>query len=426
MAVTNIPYGEQSYDAGFQWPSSDPTPVPTPLPPLYPQQPTESISVGYPVTEPTALAPGAVEGAVTPTPPTTPTPSPVPSDSGIPPVDMSFYPGWNDQNAIDADWANTWQQKTGATTPSPEDLYREQYPNTDIGSFDLSAPEHYQEIESQYGARMDYLNKAEQAIRAGQPDILAGIAADMKAAQAKASTAKGKELGVLKGSATEATRRKEDALASARRLYNELRMGGRQRFGGASSAGEAMNTLLGIEQQRQMGQTRRGWGQTMQEISRRKADIENQYQDQLLQLEANDKNAKNQANQEFRARLDEINNNRLLASDAKIQARLGVLQDLRDKNFQIQAQNQQFRQQLEANRQQQQMDLDTYAQKLQMSSGYGQAATTSYLGNTTVTPTSSLTATGKPSMSPADFNASVLQGATSSIDDKYKNIFGQY
>ena len=40
--------------------------------------------------------------------------NPAPQQSGgVPGVDMSFYQGWTDQNAINADWANTWQQKLG-------------------------------------------------------------------------------------------------------------------------------------------------------------------------------------------------------------------------------------------------------------------------------------------------------------------------
>lgn len=35
------------------------------------------------------------------------------ANGGIPGVDMKFYQGWNDQNAINADWAQTWQQKLG-------------------------------------------------------------------------------------------------------------------------------------------------------------------------------------------------------------------------------------------------------------------------------------------------------------------------
>ena len=349
--------------------------------------------------------------------------------------------GWNDMNAAYQDFLATggpgkesmgasggWTPTTynnpytnqAATTteqspniPSKEEMLRGAYPTTDLGKFDLGADEFMNEINSQYGGRMDYLSKAEQAIRSGQPEILEALAADMRAGTSRAGTARGAELGTLQGAGQQATGRKEDALASARRLYSELRRGSQQRFGGASSAGEAMNTLLGVEQQKQMGQTRRDFGQTMATIDREKTKIESQYQDQLLQLEANNTRDKAQAQNEFRSRLDEINNNRLLASDAKYQARLGVLQDLRDKNFQIQAQQEQFKQQLEANRQQQAMDLDTYAQQLKMSSGAGQGASNAFSNQTTVNPRSDITAGGGPSSQPVDFNAKVLQGFTS-------------
>jgi len=36
------------------------------------------------------------------------------SGSGIPSVDMSFYQGWNDPNAIRMDWEQTWRSKTGS------------------------------------------------------------------------------------------------------------------------------------------------------------------------------------------------------------------------------------------------------------------------------------------------------------------------
>ena len=319
--------------------------------------------------------------------------------------------GWTDEAAIIADINATGgpQQPSG---PSPEDLFAQQFPQSDIGSFDLGAGEFQSEIQSQFQARTDYLNQAEQAIRAGQPEILEALAADMRAGTSRAGTARGAELGTLQGAGQQATGRKEDALASARRLYSELRRGSQQRFGGASSAGEAMNTLLGVEQQKQMGQTRRDFGQTMATIDREKTKIESQYQDQLLQLEANNKRDKAQATNEFNARLDEINHNRLLASDAKYQARLGVLQDLRDKNFQIQAQQTQFKQQLEANRQQQIMDLDTYSKQLKMSSGAGQGASNAFSNQTTVNPRSDITAGGGPSLQPVDFNAKVLQGFT--------------
>ena len=367
--------------------------------------------------------------------------------------DMGLYPGWRETEAR-ADYAATggpkrsigatgsWEEpaftpqsytnpysgQTGATTeqnqiaPTKEQMLMSAYPEADLGQFDLNADDFMSEIESQYGARMSYLDKAKMAIEAGQPEILAGIAADMKAGTSRAGTAQQKELGVLKGAEAQTTGRKEDALASARRLYDELRRGGQQRFGGASSAGEAMNTLLGVEQQKQMGQTQRDFGQTMSQIAQEKTNIESQYQDQLLQLESDNTNAINQVNQEFRSRLDEIEQNRLLAGDAKSQARLGVLQELRDKAFQIQAQHTQFKQQLDMMKQQQQMDLDTYSQQLQMSSGAGQQASQQYLGATSTSPTSQLTATGKTGYTPQGISSAV--GQMGDLDERTQFMQG--
>ena len=343
-----------------------------------------------------------------------------PSDGGGATRDLSQFTPTTYNNPYTGQPGTTTQQNPVA--PTKEQMLQGAYPTTDIGSFDLGADDFMSEIQSQYAARNEYLTKAEQAIREGNPEILEGIAADLKAGKAQAGTAKGKVAGELQGSVSEATGRKEDALASARRLYDELRRGGVQRFGGATSAGDAMNTLLGVEQQKQAGQTQRDFGQTMATIEREKANVESQYQDQLLQLEADNKNSVNQANQEFRSRLDDINQNRLLASDAKSQARLGVLQDLRNKAFQIQAQNQQFRQQLEAQKQQQQMDLDAYAQKLQMSGGVGQQATQTFGQDTTTSPTSNITATGQQSSRPVGITQSV--GQIGDLDERTNFLQG--
>ena len=432
MAIN--PLTQQSFDPGFQFP----TPVPTPFGPAPTQGEQSELGTGFysatPVTT-TATSPiqipqggGDVLGGSTQ--------QSAPSGGGDMGSLIQQYKdrGWTDEAAIIADINATGgpQQPSG---PSPEDLFAQQFPQSDIGSFDLGAGEFQSEIQSQFQARTDYLNQAEQAIRTGQPEILEGIAADLRAGKGRAGTAKGSELGVLKGSEQEARGRKEDVMASSRRLFNELRMGARQRFGGSTSASEAMNTLLGVEQQRQQGQTGREFGQTMQQISRQKSDIESRFQSQLQQLEADNVNSINQANQEFRARLDEVEQNRLLASDAKSEARLTVLQDLRDKAFAINAQRDQFKQQLEANRQQQQLDLDSFAQQLQLSSGFGQQATQGFNQRTTTSPTSDITATGRQSTRPVgittatgqisdDFNTNVLRGAQSSSDEKFRSLFG--
>ena len=111
------PLTQQSCDAGFQWP----TPVPTPsLQPLYPDTGSQSVSVGYPVQ---TTAPGGVAGASTQQPQAPSPQQPQNNNGGIPGVDMSFYQGWNDQGAINADWANTWQQKQGQGSGGSSDPY---------------------------------------------------------------------------------------------------------------------------------------------------------------------------------------------------------------------------------------------------------------------------------------------------------------
>ena len=363
--------------------------------------------------------------------------------------------GWTDINAMMADYKatggpggggggsapaqttyrNPYSGKTNTVQggmPSRSDLFREAYPNSDWGSFTSqygNPDDFYNEINNQYNEKMKYLQGLEGDIRAGQPGIMEGIEKDLTASKSKAGSAKTKELGVITGSETKATHRKEDALSAARRLYDELRRGGRQRFGGASSAGDAMNTLLGVEQQRQMGQTRRSFADTMQELSNQKLNVENQYQDQLLQLDADHQKAVNEANQEFRARLDQINQNRVMASDAKSQARLAVLQDLRDKAFQINAQHEQFKQQLSLMREQQQLQLDTYAKQLAMYGQRGQQSTSNFFNTASVNPTSRITATGQQGYTPLGINsargmitgnnddyAKFLQGAVSNKD----------
>jgi len=71
-----------------------------------------SDSIDYGIRESQNYAPGWTNGQ-TPAPTQTTTNNNNNTNGGIPGVDMSFYQGWTDQNAINADWNNTWQQKLG-------------------------------------------------------------------------------------------------------------------------------------------------------------------------------------------------------------------------------------------------------------------------------------------------------------------------
>lgn len=358
--------------------------------------------------------------------------------------------GWTDTDAMKADYDATGgpqapapapttyknpytkenvTTKPGEAPPSPWDMFGGAYPESNYQDFagQHGNPEGYMaEVDSEYQQKLGYLSKAEQAIRDGQPEILEQIAADLKAGRSLSEAGKSKELGALSLAEQKAQTGKETALDSARRLYNELRMGVGQKYGKLSNVGEVANVLLGREQQTQMGKTRSNFQQTVAEVDQARADVESTFKAQDDRLFADSQAASGQANQEFRARLDEVDANRLLASTERSQQKLGLLNDLRDKVFEINATRDQFRKQLEMQKQQQLLDLDTYTKQLQESSKYGQGAVNTFLGENTPNPKSDLTVTGKESVAPMGIEQARGYAGPQSYNDLPAWMQGQY
>ena len=168
--------------------------------------------------------------------------------------------------------------------------------------------------------------------------------------------------------------RKEDALTSATRLYNELTRGGQQRFGGASSAGEAFQSLTAVEQQRRQGTIMQSFEQSMQKIGDYKADLQKRFDMATKELEVQKNEAMRQATTEHSRAMSEIRTNRALAESDKARATMESLQDLRNKVYAINLQNLQFQQTLALNKQQSEQYVNDYTQQIiQSVTGAGQA-----------------------------------------------------
>jgi hypothetical protein len=144
---------------------------------------------------------------------------------------------------------------------------------------------------------------------------------------------------------------KENALTSATRLYNELARGGMQRFGGASSAGEAFQTLTAQEQQRRQGTIYSEYSTAMDKIGQYKSDLEGKYQTALTQLETQKQSALDQSKRDFNDALQAIQTQTSIAESDKAITTLNTLQDYRNKIYTINAQSLSFAQQLAANNQ---------------------------------------------------------------------------
>lgn len=219
-------------------------------------------------------------------------------------------------------------------------------------------------IDNIYNSSYDYLNQAEGALRSDLPNVLNEAQSNYDTNASILGNSRTSGLNQLGEQGNQAGQQNQNALGDARRLYNDLRTGYQQRFGGASSAGDAAFQLASVEQQRQQGQIGQQYQQTLRQIDNQKADVESKYNDGLLQLQQQKQSAINQANRDFQQKLLDITNNRAQIGAAKSQAKLQALQELRNQVYNINLQNQQFQSTLDQQRQQATGQLAQYAQSV--------------------------------------------------------------
>lgn len=241
-----------------------------------------------------------------------------------------------------------------------------------------------EEINALFDPSNQYLSQAENQLRADLPSILEEIAQQYGLGKGTLDVGRQQALGQADSASMGATTRRTEAEDAQARLYNELSMGGQQRFGGASSAGEAYGALIGREQQRQAGTIAKDFGTAMREIETQKVNIEQQYTQSLKELDFQKSSATNQANRDFQSKLLEINKMKAQNEQAKREARLSALQDLKNQVFQINMQNAQFQQALYAQRQSAELELEMAGKQL---SQYGNTAQDAYGTFSSQTPT---------------------------------------
>jgi len=321
------------------------------------------------------------------------------TDSGF---DMKYYPGW-DETAARADWtatggakASNYQDPGTANSPSaPAPPATRTYnvggtpvegeastsgairaveglfPTSDYGNYanQFNPEEFFKIIDENYAATEKLHNENQSALEAANAQFGKQIESDYGANLARSQAAKTSTEQKLAQNEVSAEQRKQDALNAARQLYNDLRMGYRQRFGGATSAGEAAQALLGQEQQRQSGQIGRTHMNSIAEINNQKVDLKNNFDAAVKELDSQKQAALSQVQQTFVTNLTQINNNRALSQQAKAQAKMQVLENARNATLQIAQQREQFKQQLQLNVQQQALALDTAHKQMQMQAG---------------------------------------------------------
>lgn len=219
------------------------------------------------------------------------------------------------------------------------------------------------DVESAYGEANNIYNSMYNDAVNGKQNYLDSFSKPYDAQRPLLDNARTGALNLNQSQVDQTYQQNESALAAARRLYNELSQGVQQRFGGTNSAGEFANSFYGREFQRQQGNVQQTTGQNIKGLMEQQTSIENDYQTKLQSLEQQKQAALAQAQVEFQNRLDQINQARGQLAQNKAGLKLQALQELRQRAYQIQDQQTQYAQQLQAQAQ---------AQSAQLKSAIGQ------------------------------------------------------
>lgn len=423
-------------------------PVPTPQPPsgatYTPQNPpiTYTTSNPPPAPQPTVLG----QTTQTPTPaPSNPLQSSV-ANSQDPNWILANYPGyagWNPTDMVN-DFRNTGGsgkggggpsapsapsvptyniRGTGIQAPTPQAALNQALPSNDFANyaseFNNDPSAFLASIEQQYGQQEQALSQQESALKAAQEAFGKTVESDYATGLSRASGSKQKAESSLQQNTVQAEQRKQDALNAARKLYQEMQMGFRQRFGGATSAGEAAQAILGTEQQRQAGSIGRDYQNTVSQIQAQKVDLENNYQTMLQDLAGQKQRSLAELQNNFMNSLNQINANRTQSIAAREEAKRGVLMQMRNEAFAIAQQAQANQQQLEAMKLQAQLQLDSQLKLVAANAAKGSSLVDQFSGRTStigtnITPANT-TATTNVSTAPQNALSSAVGQMSSAV-----------
>jgi hypothetical protein len=271
----------------------------------------------------------------------------------------------------------TPQTQSPAPTPKPQggdingqenvDWYTNEFGNrvAITNPYDNIQPQgpSQQEIDSQFAPVLDVYNQAEGNLRGQLPGLISEAEAQAQASRGLLDNSKANTNELL-GSQEQQTRyNQQNQTAQQRQTLQELQTANQQRFGGASSAGQAAGELQGREYQRNTFQIGQQAQQALQQIQQQRQTVERDYNQGLQQLEVNKQQAVNQIQRTFQDKLLEINARRGETESAKAQARMGALQELRNAAYQIDVSKAQFQAQLQMQAQQNASQLDSISKQ---------------------------------------------------------------
>lgn len=283
----------------------------------------------------------------------------------------------------------------------------------------VNTPSIEDQINAIYSPIASYLDSAKSSVDTEYGNYKNELNQQYDTSSAKLATQKDTGLTELASDQTSADKRKTDALTAATNLYNELMRGGKQRFGGATSAGQAFTELSNTELQKSSNNVQTLWEEASQKITQYKADLETQYESSLKDLELARTSALNQAYSDYQSKIQEINMYKAQNESSKASAKLDALNNLRNQVYNLNLNTLNLATTLASNKDVALNYVDQYSKKVANNLLSGQNVYTSLTENTTTNPTSYLSSIGS---SGKTNNTLAQTGSISSGKKTYKDI----
>lgn len=328
----------------------------------------------------------------------------------------NMYAGW-DRNSAYQDWIAKGRpnpSNSGGSSKYSDFVSKNPYSDITPG---WNPDDFATELENIYNQALNYSNQQKGFAEQSRAGNVADIENQFGVSKGTLDTSKGQTLETLGQSEISSRQQQEQSLDSIRRLYNEMMMGYQQRFGGASSAGEAAKALAGQEMQRQMGTTRQSTSNALRQIEQQKIQVEENYKNSLLDLENKKNTAINEANRNFQSAILSIDNDIKTAANEKSLAKMNLLKEYKTDLFNIKQQEAAWKANLETMKAQADLQTESALKQLQSSASAGQGAYNTLLNQATTNPTSGL-GIGSTALSQAALTGQINK-------DELQNYLGQ-
>lgn len=202
------------------------------------------------------------------------------------------------------------------------------------------------EIDSAFNPLFNALNTAEAGVRSGYDEDVKGVGSRYDTYSKQYEDERSRLMGEATDKQTDFNETLKSALSDAIKAYNALNQQRISRFGGGSSAGEAVGELARQEYFKQQGNVQKEGIRGEREFAKEFANIGQFIAQKKSELDMWKEEALGTLKKNLNSALANIQMQRGETESAKAQARLSIIQDSINRARAIQDQDKSFRQQL--------------------------------------------------------------------------------